>query len=905
MEREYFAFISYKREDEKWAKWLAHQLDNYKLPSTSNGKKLPHSLRKIFRDVDELSAGNLPDQIYNALSTSENLIVVCSPRSANSKWVNKEIEEFIKIKKGKANHIFPFIIEGIPFAQEADKECFPKALRELSDKEERLGGSINEQGGRYAAVVKVIAGMLGVSFDSLWHKYEREQRKKRWMIVGSAIIFAFISLAIGIYIKQKNVALEKANNSILISQSRFLAEKSSMLVEKGDAYTAARLILEALPEDLENANRPYTREAEMALRKAAYNNSCIFEGHSGLVTSISYNSDETVIVSASADSTIKVWDAHNGLELFTLSGHTGIVREVKISPDGKWIASTSDDKTIRLWDIKNRRCKHILRDSHIGFGHIVFTLDSHYLLSESAVNGLVVKWDVLTGKQNSKTLYNKSDEYQFSSDGKKLVSCSNDYLYVWNADSGTLLKSIKCPNEPVVHLLPGATINYNGKIRHSVLSSDGSLLAYSNANGIIYVIEVSTGVQICKVQAKSTLSMLTFGSDDRTILFSLQNGEILSTRIDEQNNPIILNGYSCNTPFITFNPSGNNIIFNKQNNSFQVLNLYKRGNSVNLDSLFYYGGGISSNRSLATIKKGNDIFIYSINQRKAYKSFKGTDDDAEELIISNDGLILAEFPRKYGNMTKGNWTKSERLNIYDTIGGLLKGVLDSVNTAVFSEDNKYIACGFKNTITIYSTEDLHLHKEMVLKDEGKTNMNICALAISPDSKTIAAFDENKSFVSLIDIESGKKVIIDEASYSVPVFYNHGDKVAYISEDQKGVVLVDSHSGKIEKKLSDIGIELESIAFNSNGDLMITTDYEVGLIIWDIKEDVKPLFPLNFESMPETAFFSDDDKEICIVRVLGKMETIPFPPLQQLINETRERFKSRPLTHEERLQYFLE
>ena len=55
----------------------------------------------------------------------------------------------------------------------------------------------------------------------------------------------------------------------------------------------------------------------------------------------------------------------------------------------------------------------------------------------------------------------------------------------------------------------------------------------------------------------------------------------------------------------------------------------------------------------------------------------------------------------------------------------------------------------------------------------------------------------------------------------------------------------------------------------------------------------------------SAPLSDDDKEICIVRVLGKMETIPFPPLQQLINETRERFKSRPLTHEERLQYFLE
>lgn len=30
--KEYFAFISYQRKDEKWAKWLQHKLEHYKLP---------------------------------------------------------------------------------------------------------------------------------------------------------------------------------------------------------------------------------------------------------------------------------------------------------------------------------------------------------------------------------------------------------------------------------------------------------------------------------------------------------------------------------------------------------------------------------------------------------------------------------------------------------------------------------------------------------------------------------------------------------------------------------------------------------------------------------------------------------------------------------------------------------
>lgn len=208
---DFFAFISYKREDEKWAKWLENELEHYHLPTTLNGKELPKNLRPIFRDVDELSAGNLPEQIFHALSISKNLIVVCSPRSAQSEWVNKEIEDFIKIKGGKADNIYPFIIEGVPFSKNADKECFPEKLRNLPENEERLGGNINEQGGRNAAVVKIIAGMLGIGFDSLWQKYEREQRRKRWVWVVGSILLALMGLGIGSYYIKQNRIIETQN----------------------------------------------------------------------------------------------------------------------------------------------------------------------------------------------------------------------------------------------------------------------------------------------------------------------------------------------------------------------------------------------------------------------------------------------------------------------------------------------------------------------------------------------------------------------------------------------------------------------------------------------------------------------------------------------------------------------
>ena len=189
--KEYFAFSSYQRKDERWAKWLAYQLEHYHLPTTLNGyKDLPKNLRPIFRDADELSAGNLPRQILQALTNSKYLIVICSPNAVKSKWVDKEINDFIQLKG--ADYIFPFIVDGKPFAEDPEQECFPKTLHDLGWQEERLGANIKEVS-KSAAVVKLVSGLLGVSFDSLWKRFERE---RRWRRIGISCIAAAICMAL-------------------------------------------------------------------------------------------------------------------------------------------------------------------------------------------------------------------------------------------------------------------------------------------------------------------------------------------------------------------------------------------------------------------------------------------------------------------------------------------------------------------------------------------------------------------------------------------------------------------------------------------------------------------------------------------------------------------------------------
>jgi hypothetical protein len=68
------------------------------------------------------------------------------------------------------------------------------------------------------------------------------------------------------------------------------------------------------------------------------------------VNAVTFSPDGNRIVTASEDTTVKVWDAQGGQELLTLKGHTSVVFSVAFSPDGKRLVTGSYDKTARVWD---------------------------------------------------------------------------------------------------------------------------------------------------------------------------------------------------------------------------------------------------------------------------------------------------------------------------------------------------------------------------------------------------------------------------------------------------------------------------------------------------------------------------------------------------------------------------
>ncbi len=206
-EKKYWAFISYSSKDRKWGRWLHNRLENYPIPKEFQGTKifdgsvLGENLRPIFRDRDELSgASNLGDAILEALRESRFLIVLCSPNSANSEWVDQEIKDFIAISGEK--NILALILSGEPNASspasgfDDSLECFPPSLRYPV---EPLAGDLRKEGdGKERGFLKILAGISQLDFDVLYRRHERAQRSRliAWGAAAAIIIAALAGLSI-------------------------------------------------------------------------------------------------------------------------------------------------------------------------------------------------------------------------------------------------------------------------------------------------------------------------------------------------------------------------------------------------------------------------------------------------------------------------------------------------------------------------------------------------------------------------------------------------------------------------------------------------------------------------------------------------------------------------------------
>jgi len=64
---------------------------------------------------------------------------------------------------------------------------------------------------------------------------------------------------------------------------------------------------------------------------------------------------ENVLLSASTDLTMKLWDIEKGVEKQTITGHLEIVQGVSWNYNGTLVATTCRDKKLRIFDVRSNK----------------------------------------------------------------------------------------------------------------------------------------------------------------------------------------------------------------------------------------------------------------------------------------------------------------------------------------------------------------------------------------------------------------------------------------------------------------------------------------------------------------------------------------------------------------------
>jgi WD40 repeat protein len=368
--RRFRAFISYSQRDKSFAKRLQRWLESYQVPVGALGDlepgPIPKKLGRFFRDEEEMAAtSDIAGMVRGAIEDSQSLIVVCSPNSAKSSWVNAEIEHFRRT--GRGGQVFAVILDGEPNSGDPETECFPPGLRQSRDTSDQLAMPIEplamdiRKDSRARLLTRIAAGLLGIEFDKLWRRERRRAvfrrvRQLTYSVAIAAVFAGVVSFAI------RAVSIERSRQLALAS----LAESSS-----GQYDRALRLAILAARDH--GILGPPSVEAEPALARAAANTQTLveFSDHTAYLQTAAFSADGRFAATSGEDETTRVWDSHTGELISVFRGHVddpetelrggvneGVAQMIMFSPDGQLVltAGLESDETGtvgRVWQSAN------------------------------------------------------------------------------------------------------------------------------------------------------------------------------------------------------------------------------------------------------------------------------------------------------------------------------------------------------------------------------------------------------------------------------------------------------------------------------------------------------------------------------------------------------------------------
>ncbi len=383
----YAAFISYRHlpRDTEAAQQVQKAIETYRLPhgvaagqqddeddgTTQPGRLRPgKTLGKCFRDEDELAASpSLPDSIQRALAQSRTLVIICSPDTQESRWVQREIETFAALHgreriicvlaAGDSTTSIPPLLK---------TRMMPDAhgiMREMPA--EPLAADLRpaSKAKRKAERLRIIAAVAGCNFDDLRQR-ERARKQKRFAaaILSSIILLCLICILA--------LQFRITNNNAKEAESRALAAQAQEQLARGERIQAIETALAALPSSEADSSRPLVPVAQEALEDALtvypdpcnlWRPLCTIDTTTPILQ-FAINNTGTRVAAIEQNGMLDIFAGKNGCLLRSIDLHSLTPDPLSFNVEA-WAIMEADSDAFLLFNYTDNGCVALI-DAHTG-----------------------------------------------------------------------------------------------------------------------------------------------------------------------------------------------------------------------------------------------------------------------------------------------------------------------------------------------------------------------------------------------------------------------------------------------------------------------------------------------------------------------------------------------------------
>ncbi|MCC5638037.1 hypothetical protein LC593_19805 [Nostoc sp. CHAB 5844] len=625
------------------------------------------------------------------------------------------------------------------------------------------------------------------------------------------------------------------------SEALFASQKGIDALKEG--IKAGRKLQQALWVDSSTKQQVQTALYQAVSGVREFNR---LESHTGGVNSASFSRDRSLIVSGSADNSIKLWRA-DGTLLKTLWGHQDIVNSVSFSPDGQMIASGSQDMTVRLWS-REGKALHTLKGHQAVVNSVSFSPDGQIIASASTDN-TVKLWSrdgkllhTLTRHENTVL------DVAWSPDSQTIASASADKsINLWNRD-GELLKSWQAHDDAVKSVAwssDGQTIvsgsldqtiklwNLQGKLIRTLsghtaeitsvsFSPDGHTIASASLDQTVKLWSPQ-GLLLGTLRGHNNwVNSVSFSSNGRTLISAGRDKTVKLWRWDDV---LLRNPNSDQEDWITsisFSPDSRTIAAASRDFTVKILN--SKGQL--LRTLKGHQGQVwgvawsPDGQNIASASKDKTVKIWQ-RDGKLLHTFTGHQDTVLGVAWSGDGQIIASASK---DATVKLWSRDGKLL------NTLKGHKDAVNWVDFSPDGKFLASASDDKTVIIWSQDGKLQKIL-----NRHSRPVNGVAWSPDGKTLAS----ASIDSTVKLWSRDGQLLNDISGDgdsfISVSFSHNGKMIVAASEDK--LKLWNHDGTLLIALKGDKEELTSVAFSPDGNALAAGSGK-GMVIFRPLADIK-------------------------------------------------------------------